>query len=121
MGSRLVGQPFSDPKYFWSRPSATSPQPYNGLSSGGSNLGPLNPALTNAVKANIAALQAADPTNHAPVPVDKALPRPGVPKPPGARATVAPSVAIAVSQARCNAMSPSLLAWPRGYRRRVWR
>lgn len=70
VGSRLIGQPFSDPKYFWSRPSATSPQPYNGLSSGGSNLGPLNPALTDAVKARIAALQAADPTNHAPVPVD---------------------------------------------------
>ncbi|HEY2036262.1 MAG TPA: potassium-transporting ATPase subunit KdpC [Steroidobacteraceae bacterium] len=70
VGSRLIGQPFSDPKYFWSRPSATSPQPYNGLSSGGSNLGPLNPALTDAVKARIAALRAADPTNHAPVPVD---------------------------------------------------
>jgi potassium-transporting ATPase KdpC subunit len=70
VGSRLIGQPFSDPKYFWSRPSATSPQPYNGLSSGGSNLGPLNPALTDAVKARIAALQAADPTNHAPIPVD---------------------------------------------------
>jgi K+-transporting ATPase ATPase C chain len=70
VGSRLIGQPVSDPRYFWSRPSATSPQPYNGLSSGGSNLGPLNPALTDAVKARIAALQAADPTNHAPVPVD---------------------------------------------------
>ncbi len=51
VGSALIGQPFSDPKYFWSRPSATSPQPYNGTSSGGSNLGPLNPALTDAVKA----------------------------------------------------------------------
>lgn len=70
LGSHLIGQPFSDPKYFWSRPSATSPQPYNGLSSGGSNLGPLNPALTDAVKARIAALQAADPTNHAPIPAD---------------------------------------------------
>jgi K+-transporting ATPase ATPase C chain len=70
VGSRLIGQPFSDPKYFWSRPSATSPQPYNGLSSGGSNLGPLNTALTDAVKARIAALQAADPANHAPIPVD---------------------------------------------------
>jgi K+-transporting ATPase ATPase C chain len=70
VGSRLIGQPFSDPKYFWSRPSATSPQPYNGLASGGSNLGPLNPALTDAVKARIAALRAADPGNHAPVPVD---------------------------------------------------
>jgi potassium-transporting ATPase KdpC subunit len=70
VGSRLIGQPFSDPKYFWSRPSATSPQPDNGLSSGGSNLGPLNPALTDGVKARIAALQAADPSNHAPIPVD---------------------------------------------------
>ena len=70
IGSRLIGQPFSDPKYFWSRPSATSPQPYDALSSGGSNLGPLNPALTDAVKARIAALRAADPTNHAPIPVD---------------------------------------------------
>ena len=70
VGSRLIGQPFSDPKYFWSRPSATSPQPYNGLASGGSNLGPLNPALIEAVKARIAALRAADPRNRAPVPVD---------------------------------------------------
>jgi potassium-transporting ATPase KdpC subunit len=70
VGSRLIGQPFSDPKYFWSRPSATSPQPYNGLSSGGSNLGPLNPALTDSIKARIAALQAADPGNHVPIPVD---------------------------------------------------
>jgi K+-transporting ATPase ATPase C chain len=70
VGSRLIGQPFSAAKYFWSRPSATSPQPYNGLSSGGSNLGPLNPALTDAVKARIAALRAADPGNHAPIPVD---------------------------------------------------
>ena len=70
VGSRLIGQPFSDPRYFWSRPSATSPQPDNGLSSGGSNLGPLNSALTDAVKARIAALRAADPTNHAPIPVD---------------------------------------------------
>jgi potassium-transporting ATPase KdpC subunit len=70
VGSQLIGQPFSDPKYFWSRPSATSPQPYNGLSSGGSNLGPLNPALTDAVKARISALQAADPGNRAPIPVD---------------------------------------------------
>ena len=70
IGSRLIGQPFSDPRYFWSRPSATSPQPYNGLASGGSNLGPLNSALIDAVKARIAALRAADPGNHAPVPVD---------------------------------------------------
>ncbi|MDE2050434.1 MAG: potassium-transporting ATPase subunit C, partial [Gammaproteobacteria bacterium] len=70
VGSRLIGQPFSAPGYFWSRPSATSPQPYNGLSSGGSALGPLNPALEEAVEARIAALKAADPDNHAPIPVD---------------------------------------------------
>ncbi len=70
IGSRLIGQPFSAPRYFWSRPSASSPQPYNGLDSGGSNLGPLNPALIAAVKARIAALRAADPGNHAPIPVD---------------------------------------------------
>ena len=70
IGSTLIGQSFSDPKYFWGRPSATTPQPYNGLASGGSNLGPLNPALTDAVKARIQALRAADPGNVAPVPVD---------------------------------------------------
>ncbi len=70
VGSRLIGQSFSDPKYFWSRPSATSPQPYNGLASSGSNQGPLNPALTDAVKSRVDALRAADPDNHAPVPVD---------------------------------------------------
>jgi K+-transporting ATPase ATPase C chain len=56
--------------YFWGRPSATSPQPYNAIASGGSNLGPLNPALTDAVKARIAALRAVDPGNEAPIPVD---------------------------------------------------
>jgi K+-transporting ATPase ATPase C chain len=70
LGSELIGQPFSDPKYFWSRPSATSPMPYNGGSSSGSNLGPLNPALEDAVKARIAALKTADPGNTAPIPVD---------------------------------------------------
>jgi len=71
VGSRLIGQSFSDPKYFWGRPSATSPQPYNGTSSGGSNLGPLNPALTDAIKMRIEALQAADPVNRGTaVPVD---------------------------------------------------
>jgi potassium-transporting ATPase KdpC subunit len=70
IGSRLIGQNFSDPKYFWGRPSATSPQSYAGTGSTGSNLGPLNPALTDAVKARIQALQAADPGNVAPVPVD---------------------------------------------------
>lgn len=69
-GSRLVGQPFSDPKYLWGRPSATSPMPYNGAASSGSNLGPTNPALKEAVSARIAALRAADPGNLAPVPVD---------------------------------------------------
>jgi potassium-transporting ATPase KdpC subunit len=70
VGSELIGQSFSDPKYFWSRPSATTPQPYNGTGSSGSNLGPLNPALIDAVKARIQALQAADPGNSAPLPVD---------------------------------------------------
>lgn len=69
-GSELIGQPFSDPKYFWSRPSATSPQPYNAAASGGSNLGPANPALTDAVAARVKALREADPGNTAPVPVD---------------------------------------------------
>lgn len=70
VGSMLIGQQFTDPKYFWGRPSATTPQPYNGTASGGSNLGPTNPALTDAVKQRIAALRAADPGNMAPVPVD---------------------------------------------------
>ena len=70
LGSRLIGQSFSAPGYFWGRPSATTPQPYNGTASGGSNLGPLNPALPDAVKPRIAALRAADPGNEAPVPVD---------------------------------------------------
>jgi K+-transporting ATPase ATPase C chain len=70
VGSRIIGQSFSDPKYFWSRPSATAPQPYNALASSGSNLGPLNPALTDAIGTRIAALKAADPTNRLPVPVD---------------------------------------------------
>ncbi len=70
VGSRLIGQSFSDPQYFWSRPAATSPQPYNGVASSGSNQGPLNPALADAVKSRIEALRAADPDNHVPVPVD---------------------------------------------------
>jgi len=70
VGSSLIGQPFADPKHFWSRPSATSPYPYNASSSGGSNLGPLNPALTDAVAGRIKALRDADPDNAAPVPVD---------------------------------------------------
>jgi len=70
VGSRLIGQSFSDPKYFWSRPSATTPQPYNGTASTGSNLGPLNPALREAIRSRVAALRAADPGNSAPVPID---------------------------------------------------
>jgi K+-transporting ATPase ATPase C chain len=70
IGSTLIGQSFTEPKYFWGRPSATSPQADNGTGSGGSNIGPTNPALTDAVKQRIAALQAADPGNRAPVPVD---------------------------------------------------
>jgi K+-transporting ATPase ATPase C chain len=70
VGSRVIGQSFSDPKYFWSRPSATAPQPYNATASSGSNLGPLNPALTDAIKTRMEALKAADPTNTLPVPVD---------------------------------------------------
>lgn len=70
VGSALIGQSFSDPKHFWGRPSATSPMPYNAAASSGSNQGPLNPALTDAVKGRIEALRAADPGNTAPVPVD---------------------------------------------------
>lgn len=70
IGSSLIGQSFSDPKYFWGRPSATSPQPYNGLASGGSNLGPLNPALIDKANANAKALRDADPLNKEPIPVD---------------------------------------------------
>jgi K+-transporting ATPase ATPase C chain len=70
VGSSLIGQSFSDPKHFWGRPSATAPQPYNGVASGGSNLGPLNPALTDGIKSRIEALRAADPTNKTPIPVD---------------------------------------------------
>jgi potassium-transporting ATPase KdpC subunit len=70
VGSSLIGQNFSDPKHFWGRPSATSPMANNATSSGGSNQGPLNPALTDAVKGRVEALRAADPGNKAPVPVD---------------------------------------------------
>ncbi len=70
VASRLIGQNFSDPKYFWSRPSATAPMPYNGAASGGSNQGPLNPALTDAVKSRIEALRAAYPAQTGAVPVD---------------------------------------------------
>lgn len=70
VGSTLIGQNFSDPKYFWGRPSATSPQPYNGTASSGSNQGPLNPALSDAGKGRIDALKAADPDNKLPIPAD---------------------------------------------------
>ena len=70
VGSSLIGQPFADPKHFWGRASATSPYPYNASASSGSNQGPLNPALTEAVTARIKALRDADPGNTAPVPVD---------------------------------------------------
>lgn len=70
VGSALIGQAFSSPKYFWSRPSATSPKPNDATASSGSNQGPLNPALVDAVKGRIDALKAADPANAAPIPVD---------------------------------------------------
>ena len=70
VGSSLIGQPFDDPKYFWSRPSATAPMPYNGAASSGSNQGPRNPALADAVKQRIKALRDADPGSTGPVPVD---------------------------------------------------
>jgi K+-transporting ATPase ATPase C chain len=72
VGSALIGQRFDAPQYFWGRPSATTPVPYNAASSGGSNLGPTNPALVAAVKARVAALRAADPGNTASIPVDLA-------------------------------------------------
>jgi len=70
IGSELIGQAFSDPKHFWSRPSATGPMAYNAANSSGSNLGPSSPALAEAVKARIQALRELDPGNTAPVPVD---------------------------------------------------
>ncbi len=70
VGSLLIGQSFSSPGYFWGRPSATTPMPNNGLSSGGSNLGPTNPALIDAVKGRIDALKAVDPANLQLIPVD---------------------------------------------------
>jgi len=70
IGSLLIGQAFLSPKYFWGRPSATSPMPNNGASSGGSNLGPTNPAQIDAVRMRIEALKRADPGNIAPIPVD---------------------------------------------------
>jgi K+-transporting ATPase ATPase C chain len=69
-GSALIGQPFDDSRYFWGRPSATAPFPYNGASSTGSNLGPSNPDLRKAIKLRVAALRKADPDNRLPIPVD---------------------------------------------------
>jgi K+-transporting ATPase ATPase C chain len=70
VGSELIGQPFDNPKYFWGRLSATPDFPYNSASSSGSNLGPSNPALAEAVKTRVAALQKADPGNTLPLPID---------------------------------------------------
>ena len=70
LGSSLIGQPFDDPKYFWGRPSATSPFGYNAAASSGSNLSPTNADLVKAVQGRVDALRAADPGNTAPVPVD---------------------------------------------------
>ena len=70
LGSELIGQPFSDPKYFWSRPSATSPYAYNAAASSGSNLGPLNPALLDGAKKRIVDLKTADTSNMRRIPVD---------------------------------------------------
>lgn len=70
VGSSLIGQAFSSPRYFWGRPSATSPMPNNAVASGGSNLGPTNPAQIDAVKGRVDALKAADPLDAAPIPVD---------------------------------------------------
>jgi K+-transporting ATPase ATPase C chain len=92
IGSRLIGQSFQDPKYFWSRPSATAPQPYNGLASSGSNLGPLNPALTDAVKSRIDAL-------HEATGIDAV---PSTSSPPPAVADPDISVAAAIYQAAAS-------------------
>lgn len=70
VGSSLIGQSFQEPKYFWGRLSATSPMPNNGTASGGSNFGPTNPALLDAVRGRVDALKAADPGNTLPIPVD---------------------------------------------------
>ena len=70
IGSDLIGQSFADPRYFWSRPSATTPKPYNAASSSGSNLGPTNPALVEAIAGRVAVLRHADPSNRRPIPID---------------------------------------------------
>lgn len=70
VGSELIGQSFTSPQYFWGRPSATGGSPYNGAASGGSNLGPSNPALVDAVTERVAALRSASPGESGPVPID---------------------------------------------------
>jgi K+-transporting ATPase ATPase C chain len=72
VGSELIGQPFSDPRYFWGRLSATMPYPYNAAASGGSNFGPTSPGLKEAIQARVDALKAVDPDNNQPIPVDLA-------------------------------------------------
>jgi K+-transporting ATPase ATPase C chain len=107
VGSSLIGQSFSEPKYFWGRPSATSPQPYNGTASGGSNLGPLNPALIDAIKPRVEALRAADPGNRAPVPVDLVT---------ASASGLDPEISVAAAQyqasrvARIRRLQPQVLA-----------
>lgn len=106
VGSSLIGQNFSDPKYFWGRPSATSPMANNGQGSGGSNLGPLNPALTDAIKSRVEALRAADPGNKAPVPVDLVT---------SSASGLDPEISVAAAQyqarriARLRGLSPALV------------
>jgi K+-transporting ATPase ATPase C chain len=106
VASRLIGQSFTRPEYFWGRPSATAPFPYNAGASGGSNLGPLNPALIEVVRTRVAALRAADPGNSAPVPVDLVT---------ASASGLDPEVSMAAIQyqiprvARARSMSPEAL------------
>ncbi len=107
VGSSLIGQNFTDPKYFWGRPSATAPMADNGQGSGGSNLGPLNPALTDAIKARVEALRAADPGNKAAVPVDLVT---------SSASGLDPEISVAAAQyqaariARLRGVSPQIVA-----------
>jgi K+-transporting ATPase ATPase C chain len=106
VGSSLIGQNFTDPKYFWGRPSATSPMPYNGSGSSGSNQGPLNPSLVDAVKGRVDALKAADPGNALPIPVDLVT---------ASASGLDPQISVAAAQyqagrvARVRGMAPDLL------------